>query len=89
MSNFFSNMFLCTYLDKFGALAGEDQHPFQAGEERDQYFLSKVISFKQLFFLKKNTHFYITGWKIIEGDGGGDGTLVTWYNKAEEDVYYK
>lgn len=68
-------MFLCTYLDKFGALAGEDQHPFQAGEERDQYFLSKVISFKQLVFFKK-THFYITGCKIIEGDGGGDGTLV-------------
>ena len=55
MSNFISNLFLCTYLDKFGALAGEDQHPFQAGEERDQYFLSKVISFKQLFFLKKHT----------------------------------
>ena len=52
-------MFLCTYLDKFGALAGEDQHPFQAGEERDQYFLSKVISFKQLvFFFKKNTLLY-------------------------------
>ena len=55
MSNFISNLFLCTYLDKFGALAGEDQHPFQAGEERDQYFLSKVISFEQLFFSKKHT----------------------------------
>ena len=52
MSNFISNLFLCTYLDKFGALAGEDQHPFQAGEERDQYFLSKVVSLTTFFYNK-------------------------------------
>ena len=44
VTNSFSKKIKINYLDKFGVLAGEDQHPFQAGEERDQYFLSKVVS---------------------------------------------